>query len=178
MATTLSLRDLVAAGDAILNRPRARDGSHQAPPSTLEELEAAVAAGRREGIAKLKAAIGLVRVGAASRPETHLRLALAEEGLPDPALDFDVFARNGRRIGWTEIAYPEWHVLVEYEGDHHRTDARQWNRDILKHDLCREAGWTVVRITAEHLYPNSQVAVERVRAALTNAGWRPGTSPV
>lgn len=126
------------------------------------------------GVSKLRAALPLVRVGAASRPETHLRLALAGGGLPAPALDFDVYGGNGERIGWTEIAYPLWRLLVEYEGDHHRTDTRQWNRDILKHDLCREAGWDVVRITAEHLYPNAQVAVARVRGRLLAAGWTPG----
>ena len=173
LGSMLSIRDLVATGDALVRRPRSADGTQLAPLTTIQALEAALAAGRRIGAEKLRAALGLIRVGASSRPESHLRLALGDAGLPDPDLDIDVFDIHGTRIGWTEIAYPQWKVLVEYEGDHHRTDVKQWNRDIVKHDRCREAGWTVVRITADHLYPDERLAVARVRAALEAAGWRP-----
>ncbi|TDN91763.1 hypothetical protein [Microbacterium sp. BK668] len=174
LGAVLDVPDLVAAGDALVLRPRAKDGRRLMPLTTRDELAGALAAGRRLGAADLRVALGLVREGAASRPETHLRLAMASASLPEPELDFDVRDARGGRIGWTEFAFPGWGVLVEYEGDHHRTDAKQWNRDILKHDLCRAAGWEVVRVTSAHLYPDARLAVERVRAALVRAGWTPG----
>lgn len=174
LGATLDVRDLVAAGDALMFRPRDRRGRHLPALATRDQLAAAVSAGRRSGVDRLRVALEMVRVGAASRPESHLRLEMADVGLPEPDLDYDVWAPSGDRIGWTEFAFPRWKVLVEYEGDHHRTDIAQWNRDILKHDLCRAAGWDVVRLTAAHLYPDARRAVERVRAALVRAGWSNG----
>jgi len=34
-------------------------------------------------------------------------------------------------------------------------------------------GWTVLRITSSHLYPQADAAVRQVREALLRAGWRP-----
>ena len=47
-------------------------------------------------------------------------------------------------MGWEDIK-----VAVEYEGDHHRTDRRQFNRDIARVDALTELGWIVVRVTVE-----------------------------
>ena len=49
-------------------------------------------------------------------------------------------------MGWEDIE-----VAVEYEGDHHRTDRRQFNRDIARIDALTELGWIVVRVTAEDI---------------------------
>jgi very-short-patch-repair endonuclease len=40
---------------------------------------------------------------------------------------------------------------VEYEGDHHRTDRRQFNRDIARVDALTQLGWIVVRVTVENV---------------------------
>lgn len=84
-----------------------------------------------------------------------------------------MFAKDSRPIGFTEFAYPDFHVLIEYEGDHHRTDRRQWQRDVAKHAACVDAGWQVERLTAANVYPSTRPAVVRVRAALMRGGWRP-----
>ena len=147
--------------------PRVRDARHS------RRLEAALNAGRRRGAARLREALPQIRVGAASQPETDLRLALGRAGLPEPTLDYDVIGPGGELIGCTEIAYPTYRVLVEYEGDHHRTDRAQWNRDIEKHARAAAAGWSVLRLTSRHLYPGSGAAVDQVREALIRAGWRP-----
>ena len=47
-------------------------------------------------------------------------------------------------LGWEDIK-----VAVEYEGDHHRTDRRQFNRDIARFEATAELGWIVVRVTVE-----------------------------
>ena len=177
MGATCAARDLVVLGDALVRIPRGRYGIRRdatAARASLTGLAAAASAGRRLGAARLRDALYLIRVGSSSPPETHLRLELIESGLPEPALDVDVFGANGLYIGYTELAYPTWRVLVEYEGDHHRLDRTQWNRDIDKHARCAAAGWTVVRITADHLYHQSGGATRRVRAALVAAGWSPG----
>jgi len=176
LARELTVDELIEVGDAIVRIPRRRGmlrGAASDALGSLDDLTAAVAAGPRVGVAKLREALPDIRVGSASPPETDLRLALQRAGLPDPQLDFDVFSRDGRSIGFTELAYPEFRVLIEYEGDHHRTDPDQWHRDIEKHAACVAAGWDVVRLTARHLYPSPKAAIGRVRAALIRGGWRP-----
>jgi very-short-patch-repair endonuclease len=63
-------------------------------------------------------------------------------------------------MGWEAVK-----VAVEYEGDHHRTDRRQFNRDIARLDaLSTELGWIVIRVTAEDV-PGG--ILRRVAAAWT-----------
>ena len=172
----LTADELIAVGDALVHEPRSRGGRRSrggVGHTTIARLEAALYAGRRVGAAKLREALPQIRVGSASQPETDLRLALVRGGLPEPTLDFDVVGLRGEPIGYTEIAYPDHRVLVEYEGDHHRIDRAQWHRDIEKHAHAAAAGWTVLRITSQHLYPGPEAAVRQVRDALLRAGWRP-----
>ena len=184
LGAELGVRDLVAAGDAVVRVPRGEGGVRRNPGSalaTIKQLRNAVDAGPRAGAAKLRAAWPLIRGGAMSRPEVHLRLDLADAGLPEPELDFEVRTDGGILLGISEIAYPTWRVALEYEGDHHRTDREQWNRDIDKCDAYRRAGWDVVRITRAHQYGapgRPATAVQRVRDALLRAGWTgSGTDP-
>jgi hypothetical protein len=175
LAPLLQVDELVELGDAIVRIPRRR-GMERGSPSdalaTIEQLRDAAFAGRREGVARLRAALPSVRVGSASPGETRVRLAAVRAGLPEPELDIDVFALDGSAIGYTELGYRAHRLLFEYEGDHHRVDRRQWNRDIDKHAACEAAGWSVTRLTSAHVYPDPATAVARMRAALVRAGWR------
>jgi len=170
----LSVDELIEVGDAVVHIPR-RYGMQRGTPAdalaTIAQLIAATEAGRRAGAKKLRAALQDIRVGSASPGETRLRLALVRAGLPEPELDVDVYAADGTPIGFTELGYPRWRVLIEYEGDHHRVDRSQWNRDIEKHAACVDADWDPVRVTLQTLAAG--VAVARVRAALVRGGWSP-----
>ncbi|KQP68914.1 hypothetical protein ASF40_13245 [Microbacterium sp. Leaf288] len=174
LAELLTVDELIAVGDAIVRVPRAR-GMRRGRPSdahaSIADLES-VAAQPRRGAAKLRDALSQIRVGSSSARETELRLALIRAGLPEPELDVDVIASDGTPIGYTELAYAKYRVLIEYEGDHHRRDAAQWERDILKHAACAAEGWEVLRITSAQMKPTPAAAVSRVRTALARAGWR------
>ncbi|WP_156366508.1 hypothetical protein [Microbacterium sp. No. 7] len=176
LAPLLSVDELIEAGDAIVRIPRKKGMQRGAPSdalASLTQLARCLDAGRREGIGRLRAALPQIRVGSASVGETRVRLACARAGLPEPDLDFDVFDGDGQAIGFTELAYPAWRLLIEYEGDHHRTDRAQWDRDIEKHAACTAAGWETIRLTARHLRESGAPAVQRVRDALIRAGWHP-----
>lgn len=59
-----------------------------------------------------------------------------------------------------DLAWPEFRVAIEYDGDHHRTDKNQWRRDNDKRELLRHHHWIVIIATAanmadEHPKPNS-----------------------
>ena len=172
----LTLPDRVALGDAIVREPRIggpRGRAVRPPHATIEELAQVTAQPRLQHRSLLLEALPLLRTGSASAPESHLRLALLEAGLPEPALDVDVYDGSGHYLGTTECVYPEPKVALEYEGDHHRTDPNQWNRDIQKQSDYEEAGWKYIRITAEKLYRRRADQMEKIRRALTHRGWQP-----
>ena len=79
----------------------------------------------------------------------------------------------GSLCGITEIVYPEYRTLVEIEGDHHRTDQKQWDRDIEKYATYVAEGWEVVRLTSRHIRGPHPRAVAIVRDVLKRRGWRP-----
>lgn len=161
----LSVEALVVFGDAAVYSDRQR----RSPIATFAELSEAAAAPSRPGGARLRHALTLVRDGSASPPETQLRLVLSAAGLPAPELDVDVRDSRGRLLGRSEIAYPDSRVAIEYESDHHRVDRQQWDRDLAKYQSYAEAGWRVIRVTAELLQSGRQEVARQVTAALGSA---------
>lgn len=160
--------DLIAVGDHMIRVPRMPGGFDKRMPPPLAapaHLEAALFAGRRVGKPALREALPLLRTGSSSRPETWMRLILVHAGLPEPVLDFDVYAADGRFIGCLDGAYPQLRIGLEYEGDHHRTDVATWNRDIRKHEDLAAEGWRVIRVTREMVFTTPGDLVRRVVAA-------------
>ena len=138
----LGVEDLVVAGDAFATRT----------PDLLEQLvEAADRAGGR-GRRRLREAGALVRSGSGSPMETRTRLSFGRAGLPEPELNAEVFAEDGHFVARVDFLWRAAKVIVEYEGDHHRTDRRQWQSDIQRTRLLESLGWRVVRMTAADLY--------------------------
>jgi very-short-patch-repair endonuclease len=54
-------------------------------------------------------------------------------------------------------------VAVEYDGDQHRVDRRQYLKDIRRLEALEQMGWLVVRVVAEDRPAD---IVRRVRRAL------------
>ena len=159
----------VALGDATVHRKRIPGGQTLARPPLAEpdELREVAYTQRRPGALLLQRALPWIATSSASPPESHLRLCLKEWRLPDPELDFDVYDEEGRLLGCSEFAYPEIRLALEYEGRHHLTDPAQWNRDIEKYRDYAEAGWEVLRVTAEHLYGAPHTLRANIEATLS-----------
>ena len=179
LAPRLDRGSAIALGDAVLHIDRIPGTNRVARPplATLPELQWAIDAGRRRGAAALRAQLPLLSTRSASAPESHLRVLLMDWDAPEPTLDYDVRAHNGMLLGCSEIAYPELRLAFEYEGDHHRTDRFQWNRDIAKYQAYTRSGWEVMRITASAMYGNPDRLRDQVFEALGRRGWR-GTAPL
>jgi hypothetical protein len=107
------------------------------------------------GVAALRDALPLLRVGSASPQETRARLFFGEIGLPEPELNADVISSEGLWLGRVDFLWREARVIVEYEGDQHRTDRRQWQHDIMRVRDLEDDGWRVVRITSRDLSDRS-----------------------
>ena len=58
---------------------------------------------------------------------------------------------QGRFIGRGDLVYRHWRVIVEYDGDQHRTDTTQFDRDVRRLDDFAANGWRVVRIVGRSL---------------------------
>ena len=175
LGSELSERELVRMGDAIVRIPR-DDRGRPRPElrlATLDELLAALEVGRRTGAPRLRRALARIRVGAMSPLETDARLNVTDAGLPEPELDVEIRDSGRRLLGIADGRWMRYRVLIEVEGDHHRTDRRQWTRDIEKHAAYAAEGYETVRLTGLQIRRHPAQGVSLVREALTRGGWRP-----
>lgn len=155
----LPLRQGVARLDALM----------RATPFSVEDVRllAKRHSGAR-GLRRLRAALPLVDGGAASPKETWLRLLLIDAGLPVPTTQIPVH-ENLRLVAVVDMGWEELKIAVEYDGDHHRSDRRQYVRDQRRLRKLTSMGWIVVQVIAED---RPEDVVRRVREALVRRGCR------
>jgi hypothetical protein len=171
LAALLPLDELVVCGDHLILDPAVLDPRDLRPHVTLSELTVATDLFRGRGARAAARALQWLRQGAESRPETLLRLLIVRAGMPEPELNIDVRDSAGRFLGRGDLVYPRWRVLVEYDGDEHRINSRQYDKDILRIENFVNAGWRVVRVRKNGLFVHPATVVERVGRALSAAGW-------
>lgn len=100
-------------------------------------------------IRRARRALALVDAGAESPRETWLRLLLIEAGYPRPRTQIPVYGEYGELVAVLDMGWEDVKLAVEYEGDHHRTDRRQFNRDIARYEALADLGWMGIRVTAD-----------------------------
>lgn len=141
LATTdLTLGELVAAGDRAL-WVRAPLTDHARLRLAVEEYD-----GRR-GSRRMRDALLLLDGRADSPPESELRVAIVSSRFPRPEVNAPLHL--GHATIHPDMMWPDHRVLLEYEGDHHRTVRHQWRHDIRRYDGLRRAGWTVIQATGD-----------------------------
>ena len=154
LAETLSLRDLVAAGDCAL-------GLGSTPADLTEAL------GRRRGRrgrGRAREALPLLDRRSRSAPESHLRFILHSAGLPAPMVNSAVHDEHGHWLAEPDLAFPDARVALEYQGAHHAEPA-QMSRDLTRTLELQRAGWLVLAYGCRDLGRPDTVAAD-VRAAL------------
>lgn len=140
LACRNSTGNAVAAIDALVRATR------------LEVADIEAIANRYKGhrnIRRARTALNLVDPGAESPRETWLRLLLVGTDYPRPRTQIPIYGRYGELVAVLDMGWDEIKVGVEYEGDHHRTDRRQFNRDIARYEALSDLGWIIVRVTAD-----------------------------
>ncbi len=156
LAGMLSVDGLVVLGDAVLAR------AAFSPDLLHAEIERRGRGAR--GVRRLRAALELMRVGSASPMETMVRLVLHRAGLPEPLLNLDILDETGW-VARLDLCWPDQRVALEFDGDQHRTDRRQWQRDVRSRRHLAEIGWTVIVVTADDLR-HPAALIESVTRAL------------
>lgn len=155
-------------GDALVRR--------QQPLATLHQLERAVARFQHgRGRRRLLQALPLVRPRTDSPPETELRLDIVAAGLPEPGVNIAIRDNQGRLIAIGDLVFAQYQVIVEYDGEQHRTDDRQYARDVQRLDDLAGAHYRVIRVHKQHRGARRQEVLETIRAALIERGWVPGS---
>jgi len=114
------------------------------------------------GLRQLEAALYLVDAGAQSPKETWLRLLLSDAGFPRPTTQIPVLGEDGYPRYFLDMGWQDIMLAVEYDGDQHRTDRLQYVKDVERLEYIQRAGWTHVRVLAEH---RGYDVVRRVRGA-------------
>ena len=173
LGMVLSEPDLVAVGDALVLEPVIPAAGPPCPLATIDALRTRVALYRVRGKRRAAKALDRIRPGAGSRPESLLRLLLVKAGCPQPELNVRLFDRFGAELARVDLLFREFRVIVEYDGDRHRTDTRQFDRVLGRLDDLAALGWRVVRVGARSLFRDPQDAVNRVQRALVEGGWVP-----
>ena len=164
LAQSLTLDDLIIAADGLVCRKN--------PAATMAELHDAVAGWRgARGYRKLSEALLHVRERTDSARETTLRLLLIRGGLPEPLINAPIRNRAGLVVAHADLAYPSFRLVVEYDGDQHRTDQAQYYVDIDRLERITREGWRVIRINRRHMQDPRRLE-NLVRQALVEAGWR------
>ncbi|WP_139230625.1 MULTISPECIES: DUF559 domain-containing protein [unclassified Leifsonia] len=163
LASLLTLDELVIVGDALVRRID--------PYCEVSELiRAASEISARPGARRIREAIRLVRARTDSPMETVLRLAIVRAGLPEPQVNHPIADGSGRIVASGDLVFPAARLVVEYDGDHHRTDAVQYQTDIDRVYRIESLGWTVVRISKMHMRDGANEALARIRQALKTNG--------
>jgi len=161
--SVLGLDDLVVLGDAIVET--------RACATSISDLATALAArGRCPGARTLRAALELIRTGSGSPQETRARLSIVRAGLPEPETQVEVHDARGRFVGRADLAYRRQRILIEYEGEQHRTDRAQWESDLRRYRAFERLGWVVLRWSASDLTTHRSAALEELAGLLHTRG--------
>lgn len=81
--------------------------------------------------------------------EARALLAILRYGLGKPQLQWRIYIPE---LDWTatvDMAYPEQRVIIEYDGDAHRVDKRQYRWDERKRQALRAMGFIVIVVFAD-----------------------------
>jgi hypothetical protein len=116
----------------------------------------------RRGIDRARNSLDLVDSGAQSPKETWLRLVLVQAGLPRPQTQIPVYDDFGDAVAYLDMGWDDLKVAVEYDGEQHRSDRRQFTWDIRRMEMVERRGWILVRVVAGD---RPAEIVRRVRAA-------------
>ena len=122
-------------------------------------------AGRR-GVVTARAVLELADDGAESPGESSTRFVLLRAGLPTP--ETQVRVRTHLGTFWSDLGWPDWHLLAEYDGrvkyEANGPASEAVIEEKRRQDAIEERGYRVLRITKEDLRAPERL-VRRVLSA-------------
>lgn len=175
MARQLPLTDLVAVGDGLIRIPRPELEGREGAYSTVEELRGLVARHPNlQGVVRARQALDLMRVGSDSAPETFLRLAMLDAGLPEPELQIALRPGDARSPS-ADLGFRRRRVAIQYDGGHHLLEPQRLS-DRRRDKAFEAAGWTVVIIDKADQEDDYAPAIKKIKRALRSSTVDPSIS--
>lgn len=98
--------------------------------------------------------------------ETLVRLVMVAHGLPELPLQVAVHDEHGTRIGRFDMADLLRKLIVEYDGEQHRTSDRQYARDARRIERAQQAGYRVLRFRHADVLQTPRETARRIAEAL------------
>jgi very-short-patch-repair endonuclease len=168
LARRLSLPELVCMGDELVRIPRPGLEGRSEPFATIEGLRSMVSRHPNlQGIVRARAALDLMRVGSDSGPESLLRLAICNAGLPEPELQLPL-RPDTPGSPTADLGYRSRRLAVQYDGGHHLLPAQIFS-DRRRDKAFEAAGWTVLVLTKDDLADGFAGAIARMKRILRAA---------
>lgn len=93
------------------------------------------------------------------------RLVLAA-GLPQPAVEHEVRAPDGRLIGRIDLAYPEQLIAIELDGKRDHLTSAAFEKDRRRQNELELLGWVVLRYTWRQYHDSPTRLVSEIATAL------------
>jgi hypothetical protein len=163
LAGLLSLEDLICAGDYLL--------WYRQPKASPKELRQALTRYEgRLGRAKLEEALPELSDRADSPPESKIRFRLRRAGLPELAINPLIYDPSGIFLAMPDLAFIRYKMVLDYEGDHHRSSKEQWRKDLKRVPRLEDAGWHSTRISADDIRDSTEL-IDRLKRLLRARGW-------
>lgn len=122
------------------------------------------------GMRQLRELLPLVDGGAASPPETRLRLLFIDAGFPKPSTQIPVVDGRGALVRTVDMGWEDFMVAAEYDGDQHQTSRYQYVKDRKVLPKLERLGWAVITVIKED---SDDDTIRRASDALTSRGWKP-----
>ena len=160
----LPLRYVIAMGDQLIRMPRPALEGRTEPYADKEGLRLLIRQHpNMKGVEKARLALEDMRVGADSFPETFLRLALLDAGLPEPELQLrldpdDLWSPSA------DLGYRRFRIAVQYDGAPHLTPEQQ-TRDNRRDEAFTSTGWSYFKANAHDLAEGFAGLVLRIKRA-------------
>lgn len=168
LAGLLHEEDLIAAGDFLVWRKRP-------PLLRLTPRALALAVERfdgRRGRPALRRATPRLSSRADSPPESKIRVRAVDAGLPHPEVNQELWTPDGDFLAQPDLGWRRWFTTFDYEGDLHRTDPQQWEKDIARVPRLENTGYRHVRGSKADLRDSTNL-LGNIAMRLQDHGWAP-----
>jgi very-short-patch-repair endonuclease len=149
LSAVLSMLQLVAAGDYLVNRDN--------PNTTIERLaDASRRFPGRAGAGRRRECLPHLDTGSESPMESELRVIVITANIAGFVANLWIRVPGARYRG--DLAFPHKKVIVEYQSDYH-FDPVQRRKDMTRIERLQAAGWYVMQVNVDDLnHPEELVA--------------------
>jgi hypothetical protein len=126
-------------------------------------------------VVRARAALPLLDGRSRSRPESHLRCAVRDAGLPAPAVNAAIHDSDGQWLAEPDLSYPQARLALEYNGALH-ADPQRMRRDITRGiDVVERGGWYTLTFGPAEVFGRPQqvgALVRRIYQERLHGQWR------